>query len=125
MTKEALNYISSFIRDIGMEYDFKQWNDSEVPETYWIGDYLEIDTSNEYGLEECTFMVTGTTNREFLELERVKEKIKSAVSNEGKTDILPSGSGIAMIYIGAQPLPSVEYGTHRIQIDLRIKEWRC
>lgn len=125
MTKEALNYISSFIRDIGMEYDFKQWNDSEVPETYWIGDYLEIDTSNEYGLEECTFMVTGTTNREFLELERVKEKIKNAVSNEGKTDILPSGSGIAMIYIGAQPLPSVEYGTHRIQIDLRIKEWRC
>ena len=70
-------------------------------------------------------MVTGTTNREFLELERVKEKIKNAVSNEGKTDILPSGSGIAMIYIGAQPLPSVEYGTHRIQIDLRIKEWRC
>lgn len=125
MTKEALNYISSFIRDIGMEYDFKQWNDSEVPETYWIGDYLEIDTSNEYGLEECTFMITGTTNREFLELERVKEKIKNAVSNEGKTDILPSGSGIAMIYIGAQPLPSVEYGTHRIQIDLRIKEWRC
>ncbi len=125
MTKEALNYISSFLRDIGMEYDFKQWNDSEVPETYWIGDYLEIDTSNEYGLEECTFMVTGTTNREFLELERVKEKIKNAVSNEGKTDILPSGSGIAMIYIGAQPLPSVEYGTHRIQIDLRIKEWRC
>lgn len=125
MTKEALNYISSFLRDIGMEYDFKQWNDSEVPETYWIGDYLEIDTSNEYGLEECTFMVTGTTNREFLELERVKEKIKNAVSNEGKTDILPSGSGIAMIYTGAQPLPSVEYGTHRIQIDLRIKEWRC
>lgn len=125
MTKEALNYISAFIRDIGMEYDFKQWNDSEVPETYWIGDYLEIDTSNEYGLEECTFMITGTTNREFLELERVKEKIKNAVSNEGKTDILPSGSGIAMIYIGAQPLPSVEYGTHRIQIDLRIKEWRC
>lgn len=125
MTKEALNYISSFVRDIGMEYDFKEWNDSEVPHTYWIGDYVESENSNEYGLEEATFMLTGTTDENFLELEKVKEEIKNIVSNEGKTDILPSGAGIAMIYIGAQPLPSVEYGTHRIQIDLKIKEWRC
>ena len=125
MTREALNYMKSFLESIGLKYDFKEWNDSEVPHTYWIGDYVESENSNEYGLEEATFMLTGTTDRNFLELEKVKEEIKNIVSNEGKTDILPSGSGIAIIYTGAQPLPSVEYGTHRLQIDLKIKEWRC
>lgn len=117
--------MSSFLESIGLKYDFKEWNDSEVPHTYWIGDYVESENSNECGLEEATFMLTGTTDGNFLELEKMKEEIKNIVSNEGKTDILPSGSGIAVIYIGAQPLPSVEYGTHRLQIDLKIKEWRC
>ena len=37
-------------------------------------------------------------------------------ANIGETAILDSGSGIAVLYVGSQNLPSVEDGVHRLQI---------
>ena len=125
MTIEGLGYVNSFFESFGIPYEFMQWNSPNVPNTYWVGECIEVEPMNEDGMEECNFILTGTTNEKFLELEKVKHQIKQKIGNEGITAILDSGSGIAVLYSDSQPLPSVEDGVFRLQITLKIKEWRC
>lgn len=124
MTIEGLGYVNSMLESLGIPYEFIQWNSPNVPNTYWVGEYIELESLNEDGMEETNFILTGTTNQKFIELETVKQKIKQYIGSEGKTAILDSGSGVAVLYVGSQPLPSVEYGVHRLQITMKIKEWR-
>jgi hypothetical protein len=122
MTIEGLQYINNLLTEI-IPYEFMEWS-SDVPETYWVGEYQEIETLNEDGFQESSFILTGNTNGSFLNLETVKEHIKNLFGYDGLTEILESGSGIAIIYETAYPIPSVEFGIHRLQITLRVKEWR-
>ena len=124
MTIEGLGYMNSMFESLGIPYEFMQWNSPNVPNTYWVGEYIEAESLNEDGMEESTFILTGTTNQNFLVLESVKQTIKQHLGNEGKTAILDSGSGVAVLYVGSQNLPSVEDGVHRLQVTLKIKEWR-
>lgn len=124
MTIEGLEYMNSMFESLGIPYEFMQWNSPNVPNTYWVGEYIEAESLNEDGMEESTFILTGTTNQNFLVLESVKQTIKQHLGNEGKTAILDSGSGVAVLYVGSQNLPSVEDGVHRLQVTLKIKEWR-
>lgn len=123
MTTECLEYINDLFNKLKIPYEFMEWS-TNIPETFWIGEYQEITSLNEDGMEEGTFILTGTTTKSFLELERVKEKVKNTISNCGFTDIMKSGSGISITYSNAFPIPSVEFGVHRLQITLNIKEWR-
>ena len=124
MTIEGLGYLNSMFESLGIPYELEQWNSPDIPNTYWVGEYIEVESLNEDGLDESTFVLTGTTNQKFKDLETVKQTIKQYIGNEGLTDILDSGSGIAVLYVASQPLPSVEYGVYRLQVTLRIKEWR-
>lgn len=124
MTIEGLTFVNSCLVGLGIPYEFYEWT-SSVPDTYFVGEYTEVPNPNEDGMEETTFIITGTTNKAFVELENVKQTIKEYFPNEGLTEILESGSGIAIMYDNAFPIPSVEKGVHRLQINLLIKEWRC
>lgn len=123
MTIEGLGYMNSMFESLGIPYEFNQWNSPNIPNTYWVGECVEIESLNEDGLEETNFILTGTTNQTFMVLESVKQTIKQHLGN-GLTAILDSGSGIAVLYSDAQSLPSVEDGVFRLQITMRIKEWR-
>ena len=112
MTTEGLNYINNLLESLNIPYEFMEWT-SDIPETYWVGEYQEIEPLNEDGMEEC-----------FLNLETVKELLKETLGCDGITDIMKSGSGIAIMYVTAYPVPSVEFGIHRLEITLRIKEWK-
>ena len=111
MTIEGLNYISNLLESLNIPYEFMEWT-SDIPETYWVGEYQEIEPLNEDGMEECNFILTG------------KELLKDTLGCDGITDIMGSGSGIAIMYMTAYPVPSVEFGVHRLEITLRIKEWK-
>ena len=124
MTSEGLKYMNSLFESLEIPYEFLQWNSSNVPNTYWTGDYIDNEPMNEDGMEQTSFILTGVTNRKFIELETVKQKLKSHITNEGMTAVLESGSVIAVTFVDSQPLPSVEYGVHRLQITLNIREWR-
>ena len=50
--------------------------------------------------------------------------MKDTLGCDGMTDIMKSGSGIAIMYVTAYSVPSVEFGIHRLEITLRIKEWK-
>lgn len=124
MTPEGLAYLNSVFRELNIPYEYGEWKTPPVPDTYWTGEYIEIPSVNEDGMEESSFILTGTTKGTLLGLETVKGSIKTYLGSTGLTDILDSGSGICISYDSAQPLPAVEYGVHRLQIMLNVKEWR-
>ena len=60
MTVEGLNYVNNLMESLNIPYEFMEWT-SDIPETYWIGEYQEIEPLNEDGMEECNFILTGNT----------------------------------------------------------------
>ena len=123
MTIEALEYLNNQLSDLGIPYEFMEWN-SDLQFPFFIGEYTETEPVNEDGYLESTMILTGTTNTSFLDLENVKETIRNHFTAEGKETILESGSGLAVSYAGAFAIPSEDETIHRLQINLRIPEWR-
>lgn len=126
MTIEGLSFINSCLDELKIQYEFMEWTSTPIPDSYWVGEYTEIEPLNEDGLEETMFILTGTTIRnKYIELENAKQKLKEYFTTEGLTAILESGSGIAVFYSDSFPVASVQEGVRRLQVNLRIKEWRC
>lgn len=123
MTIEALEYINKCMKELSIPYEFMEWT-TGLSFPYFIGEYTDIEPINEDGMCSATFMLTGTTNKSYLTLESIKEKLKDYFTDTGRTAILDSGSGVAVSYLTSFPVPTGEQGLKRIQINLNIKEWR-
>lgn len=122
MSKAALKFISDTLSSLNINYQFGEWTTNPVPDPYFVGEYTEPEspTKEEDGLQEITFMITGTGTT-WLGLENAKDLIERNIS---KTAILPNGNGIAVFYAGSLTIPTGEAELKRIQINLSIKEWR-
>jgi hypothetical protein len=68
--------------------------------------------------------LTGTTRGSWLELETVKETIRRIFPDTGRTAILENNFGIAVFYSNSKPVPTGDAELKRIQIELKVKEWR-
>lgn len=123
MTVNGLNFISSKLKEIGIPYCFEEWT-REISYPYFVGEYTETEPLNEDGESESTFILTGTANGSFLSLEREKDKIRKTFTDVGITEILSDGTAIAVMYAGAMPVPTSTDQLKRIQINLKVKEWR-
>lgn len=120
MTIEALSFINDELEALSIPYEFGEWDADEVPDPYFVGDYVESDsqTREENGFHETNFILTGTgTSR--LALENVKTLIEKNIS---KTKMLENGS-IAIFYSNAFYIPTGDANLKRLQINLDIKEW--
>lgn len=125
MTKKSLKFINDELVKLGVNYEFGEWSEESVPTTYFIGEYQEEESVNEDGLQDTTFILTGTTRGTLLELEDIKEKIEDNFPPiDGKTAILDDGSGIAVFYSNSFLVPTGNDELKRIQINLKIKEWK-
>ncbi len=118
----TLAYIDGLMRDIGIPYSFMEWTE-KVPETYFVGSYLENPsiTLEENGHQETTFILRGWTNGSWMNLETYKEKIEKNIM---KTAILDDGTGVAIFYDSAIPVPTYAEGWKSIKINLTIQEWK-
>lgn len=121
MTQESLAYINTALTNAGINYEFMEWT-SELVYPYFVGEYSEPEPMNEDGMQESTFMITGTTDDTWLSLEEAKAIIERELCN--KTAILPNGNGIAVSYSGSLVVPTGNERMKRIQINLLIKEWK-
>lgn len=126
MSEEALKIISDAMSEIGLNYQFMEWN-SKPAYPYFTGEYQETEPMNEDGMQETTFILTGHSRGASgarLVLEEAKKKIKEYFPMvEGKTVITDSGSAVAIFYANSSPVPSVVGDLKKIQINLAIKEW--
>ena len=89
------------------------------------GQWIEFTfTTTEDGAEESTMILTGFHRGAFIDLETDKSKIKDHFHPihglRGKTD----GGSIAVFFEGAFYVPTGEADLKRMQINLKIKEWK-
>lgn len=125
MTIQGLSFINKMLSGAEIPYSFGDWS-GDIVYPYFVGDYTETEPLYEYGETESTFMITGTsrTSDAVLELEKYKKKIHEMFPPEGLTEFLPDGSGIAVMYSDSKYIPTGTDDLRRIQINLKIKEWR-
>ena len=123
MSKEALKIISDAMDSLGLNYAFMEWTDKPAY-PYFIGEYQEIESMNEDGMQEAQFILTGFSRETWVALEDAKEKIASLFNKVGgKTVIADSGSAVAVFYANSLVVPTGDAELKKIQINLTIKEW--
>ena len=121
---DKLQFINTQMDMIGVPYEFMQWT-SKVSYPYFVGEFTEEPINTESGLEESTLLLTGFhRGGSFSELEAVKEKIKKHFNPVWGLRGWVNGNAIVVFYEGSFYVPSGEAELKKIQINLRIKEWK-
>lgn len=116
---EILGFISKMMTQHGLPYAYMEWKDKPIY-PYIIGEYNEIENPNEDGLTEATFILTITGKTTWLELEKIKDKIKSIFPPiEGGIN----GDGIVIYYENSLPIFTGTEEYKRLQINLKAKKW--
>lgn len=123
---DKLKFINKEMDALSVPYEFGGVLHSKVAYPYGVGEIIEETPLNEDGAEESTLLLTFWHRGKggLLELEKIKSKIKKhfhpIYGLRGETD---SGT-IAVFFDTAFPVPSGEAGIYKIQINLKIKEWK-
>lgn len=126
MTTAVLEFINNAMELAGIPYEFMEYTSSiDVISAYWVGEYSESPPIAEDGGQETQFILTGTGKGSWFDLEQQKAKIEKLFpSIGGRTAILDNGSGVAVFYSNAFPVPTGDAFLKRLQINLTIKEWK-
>ena len=123
MSEAALAFIAKLMESMGIPYAFREWQANPPDDHYFVGDYIEepSNTREENGFQSATFILRGYTRQSWLKLEHAKAKIEKSIA---KTAILEDGSGIAVFYGHASPVPTGDMELKSIKINLQIQEWK-
>lgn len=121
MTKTLLKFISDRLESVKINYEYGEWN-SEIVYPYFVGEYTDLEPYTEDGLQESDFTLNGFTRGGWIDLESAKETIERLFSDS--TTVLDNGSGINISYSGCLIVPTGDSELKRIQINLKIKEWK-
>ena len=120
---DKLKFIAEQMEAIGIPYELGQWS-SAVKYPYWVGEYTDEPITTEDGLEESTMLLTGTSRGKHIDLEMDKAKIKKHFDPISGLVADTESGVIAAFFDGAFPVPTGEADLKRIQINLKIKEWK-
>jgi hypothetical protein len=121
---KKLKFISEQMDMIGVPYEFGEWT-SEIQYPYFVGEITEEPTNTEDGLEQSTILLTGFHRGKYIDLETVKEKIKDHFPVfYGLRKQMDNGSVIVAFFDGSFYVPTGEADLKKIQINIKIKEWK-
>jgi hypothetical protein len=108
---------------LAVPYEFGEWT-SDVKYPYFVGELTESPINTEDGKEESTMILTGFHRGKRIDLETVKKKIKQHFHPiTGKCATTDSGS-IAVFFDSSFFVPTGEAELQKIQINLKIIEWK-
>ena len=120
---DKLKFINEQLDSIAVPYEFMEWT-SPVVYPYGVGEITEDPITTEDGAEQSTLLLTFFHRGKMIDLLTIMEKIKKhfppIYGLRGETD---SGA-IAVFYDGFLPIPSGEADLKKIQINLKINEWK-
>lgn len=123
MSKAVLGIISNTMDSLGINYEFMEWTSKPVY-PYFTGEYQEVPTMNEDGMQETMFILTGFSRESWLGLEDAKEIIENHFGKVGgQTVIADNGSAVAIFYADSFVIPTGDAELKKIQINLTVKEW--
>lgn len=120
---DALKFINEQMSAIGVPYELGEWT-SATQYPYFVGELTEEPTATEDGLEESTMLLTGFHKGAYIDLETIKEKIKAHFHTIHGLHGLTASGRIVVFYEGAFYIPTGEADLKKIQINLKIKEWK-
>ena len=118
--KEIKKIINQQLKAIGINYAFMRWNKEPIY-PYFVGEYNEPERTVEDQYSEPTFILTGFTRGSWAELEEATDKIKKLFTEHRAR--LENGL-VIIYYAGSFPIPIDEGELKKIQINLKIKDWR-
>ena len=122
---EKLKFINEQMGMIAVPYEFGEWSSEKIPNLYFVGEISEDPTIAEDGRESSTMLLTGFCRGKMIDLLTVMEKIKSHFSPvHGLRVTTGSGSTIAAFFDGYFIIPSGEADLKKIQINIKIFEWK-
>lgn len=120
---DKLKFISEQMDLIAVPYNFGEWTD-KVVYPYGVGEITEDPITMEDGAEQSTLLLTFFHRGKLIDLLEIRERIKKhfppIYGLRGET----AGGVIAVFYDGFLPVPSGEAELKKIQINLKIKEWK-
>lgn len=120
---DKLKFINEQMDILAVPYEFGEWT-SEVKYPYSVGEITEEPTMTEDGLEESTMIITCFTRGKYIDLERIKNKIKKHFHpSYGLRASTDSGS-IAVFFDISFYIPTGEADLKKMQINLKIKQWK-
>ena len=126
MSKAVLQTVKKEMYALGINYRFKRWKGKPVY-PYFTGEYQEVESTNEDGMQETQFILTGFARGENAidDLEDIKEKIQKHFPQVGgRLATTESGSRVAIFYASAfENFPTGDAELEKIQINLKVKEW--
>lgn len=120
---DKLKFINEQMDMISVPYEFGEWT-SPVVHPYGVGEITEDPITTEDGAEQSTLLLTFFHRGKMIDLLAIKEKIKNhfppIYGLRGETE----GGAIAVFYDGSSVIPSGEADLKKIQINLKINEWK-
>jgi hypothetical protein len=120
---DKLKFINEQLAVIAVNYEFGEWT-SPVVYPYVVGEITEESTVTEDGSEQSTMILNVFHRGHYIPIEMLKETIKKHFHPiHGLRANTDSGS-IAVFYDGAIYVPTGEADLKRMQINLKIKEWK-
>lgn len=120
---DKLKFINEQMDILAVPYEFGEWT-SEIKYPYSVGEITEDPVTTEDGLEESSMILTVFHRGKYIDLEMVKDKIKKHFNPiTGLCEKTDSGS-IAVFFDGSFPIPTGEADLKKLQINLKIKEWK-
>ena len=120
---DKYKFISDQMDILAVPYEFGMWT-SDVKYPYFVGELTESPINTEDGKEESTMILTGFHRGKRIDLETVKKKIKQHFNPiTGKCASTDSGS-IAVFFDSSFYVPTGEAELQKIQINLKIIEWK-
>jgi hypothetical protein len=125
MSKQVLKIVSDAMESLGLEYGFGEYSGNPIVYPYFVGEYTEVESTTEDGLQESTVLLTGFSRDKWLTLEDARESIENYFNRvSGKTVITDNGSGVAIFYAHSMIVPTGDAELKSIQINLSVKEWK-
>lgn len=121
-----MSMLGIFAAEMGIldvPYEYMRYT-STVNGAYWVGEYTDTPTTTEDGHKEGTLLLTGTTRGTWLELEQVRAKIERHFPTIYGLRKSTDNGAVVFYYDNAFPVDTGEADLKRIQINVKVKEWR-
>ena len=124
--KTVLEIVNTELNSIDIPYAFMRWN-FNCPDVYFVGECSEVPAVTEDGAKEYTMILTGTIvtiDGTWGELDQFREKIENHFPSVYGLRKSKGNVAVVIMYENSFPVPTGEANLKRIQINLRIKEWK-
>lgn len=120
---DKLKFIKEQMDMISVPYEFGEWT-SPVVYPYTVGEFTDEPIVTEDGLEESTLLLTVFHRGTRLAMEEIKATIKKHFDPRFGLRAATDSGSIAVFFDGAFYVPTGEADLKKMQINIKIKEWK-